>query len=237
MASTTLGSMSVDFFSAYFGLPRSRVSFNGSRAAALERMLSDSRAERKVVNLHWGYEHTNIPAPFQRDLAHRLVEVGADIIIGHHPHVPQGWELCGGKPIYYSLGNFNFWQFDGETNENNRWGYMVRYDLVSGAAKAIPYRINENYQPYRVFQAEEGELLARLEQLSQAIPEVDAHTWFTTEYAAWYAREMEVWRRRCREKRSPGLWLKWLAWLCLPMQWKYRMHAAIRRATLCLQRA
>lgn len=48
----TRDGMDVDFFSAYFNLPRLRVSYNGARADALERMLLDSNAERKIVNLH-----------------------------------------------------------------------------------------------------------------------------------------------------------------------------------------
>jgi len=101
------------------------------------------------------------------------VDAGADIIIGHHPHVPQGWERYQGKDIYYSLGNFNFWQFDTETTESNRRGYMVGYDLVSGEARPIPYRINENYQPYRVSCEEEADLLSKLNHLSEAARTVD----------------------------------------------------------------
>lgn len=222
---TTLDGMDVAFFSAYFGLPRLRVSYNGRKADTLERMLLDSKAQRKIVNLHWGYEHTDTPAPFQRELAHRFVDAGANIIIGHHPHVAQGWEVYCGVQIFYSLGNFNFWQFDTETSERNRWGYMVDYNFSTGAAKAIPYRINENYQPYLLSCEEQQGILSRLQGLSEAVCAVDFTTWFESEYAEWYAHEFSVWKRLCLDGGSLRLWIKWSAWLCMPMQLKYYVHA------------
>ncbi len=231
----TIEGVTVDFLSAYFSLPRLHVSYNGSKAAALERMLSESVAQRKIVNLHWGYEHTNVPAPFQRELAHRLIDAGADIIIGHHPHVPQGWEVYKGKSVFYSLGNFNFWQFDAETTERNRWGYMVDYDLASGKTEPILYRINDNYQPYRVTGADEADLLRILSKLSESVRVIDTGTWFKTEYAEWYAREIAVWKRRCLEKRSPQLYVKWIAWMCMPMQWKYRACVARHKTSAILR--
>lgn len=231
VASTTIGGIAVDFLAAYFTLPRWCLSYNGVRADALEKMLVTSTAERKIVNLHWGYEHTDVPAPFERQLAHRLIDAGTDLIIGHHPHVPQGWEVYNGKFIYYSLGNFNFCQFGGERNESCWWGYMVDYDLASGEVKRVPYRINENYQPFAVSGEEEQELTSRLHQLSKAISSIDDRTWFSTDYAGWYARETKVWKRRCLEQRSLPLWLKWFAWLCLPMQWKYRLYARCHHQT------
>jgi hypothetical protein len=226
VAELALGGISVDFLSAYFPLPRMRVSYFGRRADVLTRMLAESTAQRKVVNLHWGYEHSDVPAPFQRQLARRLVDVGADLIIGHHPHVPQGEEIFGNRSVYYSLGNFNFWQLDGETREDNRWGYMIDYDLDSNQAKPIPYRINDNFQPFLSSKEETDDLISRLTQLSQSILEVDESTWFRTQYAQWYAREMKVWKRRCGERPASKLWLKWAAWMCIPMQWKYRFHVA-----------
>lgn len=59
-----------------------------------------------VLYLHWGLEYQQVPEQWQRSLAHRLVGLGADAIIGHHPHVFQRVEYHQGKPIVYSLGNF-----------------------------------------------------------------------------------------------------------------------------------
>ena len=64
------------------------------------------QCDHLVVSLHWGEERFSIPAPRQIEQAHALIEAGAGIILGHHPHVLQGYEIYRGKPIIYSLGNF-----------------------------------------------------------------------------------------------------------------------------------
>jgi hypothetical protein len=58
-----------------------------------------------LVSLHWGIEQTHIPQSYQVRIAHEIIDSGADAIIGHHPHWPQGIEIYKGKPIIYSLGN------------------------------------------------------------------------------------------------------------------------------------
>ena len=61
-----------------------------------------------IVTLHWGGENTLKPILQQVSEAHRLVDAGADIIIGHHSHTLQLMEHFRGKPIYYGIGNFIF---------------------------------------------------------------------------------------------------------------------------------
>ncbi|HEY9161947.1 MAG TPA: CapA family protein [Desulfomonilia bacterium] len=224
VANTTIGDISVDFLSAYFAIPRLRMSYDGVRADVLENMLHNSDADRRIVNLHWGYEHTDVPAPFQRKLAKRLIDAGADLIIGHHPHVPQGFETYKSKFIFYSLGNFNFWQFDKETTYDNRWGYMVMYGLINGDIELIPYIINENFQPVPVSHEESQELISRVNILSERIHTTDDVHWFATDYAYWYKREFKVWSRHCLKCSSLSLWLKYLAWLLLPMNLRYYFH-------------
>ncbi|MHB1125716.1 MAG: CapA family protein [Bacillota bacterium] len=71
-----------------------------------------------VVSLHWGVEYADEPTPAQRELAHHLIDGGADLIIGHHPHTLQGVEVYRHGLILYSLGNFVFDQyFSRETQE------------------------------------------------------------------------------------------------------------------------
>lgn len=61
-----------------------------------------------VVGFHWGSEKSNYPDDVQQSLAHTAIDCGADLVVGHHPHVLQGIELYQGKYIVYSLGNFCF---------------------------------------------------------------------------------------------------------------------------------
>ncbi|MEX0268388.1 CapA family protein [Leptolyngbyaceae cyanobacterium UHCC 1019] len=78
-----------------------------------ERIAEDIKAIRDqvdwvVVNFHWGQELAEVPADWQIKLGHFTVDQGADVIVGHHPHVLQGAEIYKGRPIAYSLGNFIF---------------------------------------------------------------------------------------------------------------------------------
>ncbi|HPW65756.1 MAG TPA: CapA family protein [Salinivirgaceae bacterium] len=61
-----------------------------------------------ILYFHWGYEYVRIPSPRERKLAHKCIDVGADLIVGSHPHIYQGIEDYRGKKIVYSLGNFIF---------------------------------------------------------------------------------------------------------------------------------
>jgi len=63
-------------------------------------------ADLVIVLLHWGTEFSFYPDPKQISQAHAIIDAGADAIIGHHPHVLQGWETHKGKPIFYSIGSF-----------------------------------------------------------------------------------------------------------------------------------
>lgn len=62
-----------------------------------------------IVIVHAGREFIPIPPPYIRAAYRALADAGASIVIGHHPHVPQGIELWNGVPIVYSLGHFVFW--------------------------------------------------------------------------------------------------------------------------------
>lgn len=76
----------------------------------LEAAIGQYRGSKTVVvvNLHWGIESSGTPEHWQVDAAHSIIDAGADLIIGHHPHVLQGIEVYNGHYIVYSLGNFSF---------------------------------------------------------------------------------------------------------------------------------
>jgi len=77
-----------------------------------------------VLLLHWGDEHNIFINKDQQDTARQLIDLGVDLVIGHHPHVPQGYEMYKGKYIFYSLGNFLF-----TPREEYDWlPYDVRYE-------------------------------------------------------------------------------------------------------------
>jgi len=96
-----------------------------------------------IVYLHWGgrVEGGRYPDWGQNKIAHSIIDVGADIIIGHHPHVIQPMEIYKSKPVYYSLGNFCFDDIvsDGEViplTHDRRIGMMVKLELLESGLKS-----------------------------------------------------------------------------------------------------
>lgn len=83
-----------------------------------------------VVSLHWGIEYFHLPSPEQLRNARALVDSGADLVIGHHPHVLQGIERYKNGLIAYSLGNFVFsdilWKWQTPEGENRLSLFPVR---------------------------------------------------------------------------------------------------------------
>ncbi len=65
-------------------------------------------AEIIILSIHWGEEKATAPNEEQIEAAHRAIDLGADLVIGTHPHVLQGIEKYNGRYIFYSLGNFSF---------------------------------------------------------------------------------------------------------------------------------
>ncbi|MBO5151238.1 MAG: CapA family protein, partial [Methanobrevibacter sp.] len=118
---------------SYEALPYANGSSPGYSAydsADAQKQISDARGNGSdfiIASLHFGNEYSMSPNQDQEKIAHELIDNGADIVIGAHPHVPQGIEMYKGKPICYSLGNFMF-DLGTESTLND---YMVRIDLVN----------------------------------------------------------------------------------------------------------
>lgn len=76
----------------------------------VDKLIVDSKqqCDYLIVLPHAGLEHFTLPLPELRTLYRHFVDMGADAVIGGHPHVPQPWETYKNKPIVYSLGNFCF---------------------------------------------------------------------------------------------------------------------------------
>ncbi|MEX0918226.1 MAG: CapA family protein [Candidatus Paceibacterota bacterium] len=72
---------------------------------------AEARSDFQVVYVHWGNEYELVHSRAQEQLAHRFVDAGADLVVGHHPHVVQDVEVYNEALIFYSLGNFIFDQY------------------------------------------------------------------------------------------------------------------------------
>ena len=131
----------------------------GGKAEVIENInkLKKENAELIIASFHWGIERTLTPNDEQRELAYLAIDNGADLVIGHHPHVIQGIEKYKGKYILYSLGNFCF---GGNKNPADKDSMIFKQVFVlrdgkvldKGSATVIPCSISSetdrnNYQP------------------------------------------------------------------------------------------
>jgi poly-gamma-glutamate synthesis protein (capsule biosynthesis protein) len=88
-----------------------------------------------VVNFHWGDEGSSVPNEAQIRLAHAVIDAGADLIIGHHPHVFQGIEYYKSGIIAYSLGNF---VFGGNSREMNSETVVIKVEVGKNSWRCEP---------------------------------------------------------------------------------------------------
>jgi poly-gamma-glutamate capsule biosynthesis protein CapA/YwtB (metallophosphatase superfamily) len=95
---------------------------------------ADRRGEVVVVLPHWGDQYTHTPEPIQRVVSRRLVEAGADLVAGGHPHWVQGMDEVDGVPVIHSLGNF---VFDMDFNEPAREGVVLETTWWGDELKAL----------------------------------------------------------------------------------------------------
>lgn len=126
-------------------------SFDTAQKKFIDNAIRDLRqrgAELIVFNYHWGIEKSYHSDATQRAIGHYCIDQGADLVIGHHPHVVQEVEVYKGKPIAYSLGNL---VFGGNNNPSDKNCLIFRqnytFDLntrkISASShQAIPYKIS-----------------------------------------------------------------------------------------------
>ena len=95
--------------------------------SAISELKKQDSSSVVLVQLHWGIEHVSEPTTGQKQAAHQMIDAGADLIVGHHPHTIQTIEEYRGKMIYYSIGNFIFDQ----TAPINSEGLLVQIKITS----------------------------------------------------------------------------------------------------------
>jgi len=145
----------------------------GTAPAHLDMVVADVAGARRqadyvIVSFHWGIEASGVTNEYQRSTAHGAIDAGADVVIGHHPHVLQGIERYGKGIIFYSLGNFTF------------AGKSVTYDVSAivrlrfsdklRSAEILPLDVlygRVGFQPQPLKGGEGAAVIDRLNQLSK----------------------------------------------------------------------
>ena len=91
-----------------------------------------------VVVAHAGEEFTPLPSPYTRERYHKFLEMGADIVVAHHPHVPMNYETVGDKAIFYSLGNFIFDTDYQRSQFNTELGLLIKINFTEDDFSFVP---------------------------------------------------------------------------------------------------
>jgi len=137
--------------------------YSAYNSADAQKQISEARGNGSdfvIASMHFGNEYSRSPNQDQEKIAHELIDYGADVVIGAHPHVTQGVEMYKGKPICYSMGNFIFDLARADTQRD----YFVGMDLVNDTCELTIYPVYmSGYLPY-FMSAEDGKAL--LEELN-----------------------------------------------------------------------
>lgn len=131
---------------------RPGVAWSGEDDDVIEDIIAARRVHRAdivIPFMHWGWEDEPDPSPRLRAFARRMIDAGADLVVGGHPHVTQGAEYYRGKPIIYSLGNFLFNGFDTPATTTG-WVLSARVDRTGVVDwRTHVARLDANGVPHR----------------------------------------------------------------------------------------
>lgn len=114
--------------------------YSWSDLDAIQETINKIKAQCRwcVVVAHAGEEFTPLPSPYTRERYHKYLEMGADIVIGHHPHVPMNYETVGDKIIFYSLGNFIFDTDYQRSQHKTEFGIVVKINFTENGFSYEP---------------------------------------------------------------------------------------------------
>jgi poly-gamma-glutamate synthesis protein (capsule biosynthesis protein) len=157
---------------AEFFAARNRPGTAPAYPALFEADIRSARAmaDYVIVSFHWGKEGVGKPTSTQVDFAHRAIDSGADVVIGHHPHVLQGVEQYRHGVIFYSLGNFVF----GSMSKASDLGAIARITLDQGVkgVELIPVNVRNGevrFQPRLLSGKARQKAITRMATLSRSV--------------------------------------------------------------------
>lgn len=139
----------------FIGLNQVSANFDLDQAKQLVNSYKDKGIV--IINIHWGNEYALKSNSIQQEIAHKLIDNGGSIIIGHHPHVTQEIGVYNNKPIFYSLGNFIFDQYFSEETQR---GLALKFNFTKEAweIEILPIKSNVS-RPYLIEDDEKEQFL------------------------------------------------------------------------------
>jgi poly-gamma-glutamate synthesis protein (capsule biosynthesis protein) len=164
-----------------------------------------SNAKKKsdliIASIHHGIEYVDYPNKFIISLFRKAADYGANIVLGHHPHVPQGIEVYKDSLIAYSLGNFTSAAVDRDVRKTSYQKTAVAYftdepldenDMRTTESfilrikcnnsgvldhKLIPIKINDEFQPTIMGESDAKKMLERINEISEKFANLNDPVW------------------------------------------------------------
>ncbi len=128
-----------------------------------------SACDLLVISYHWGRMYRRNPTSRQVEVAHASVEAGADLVLGHHPHVLEGIEIYQGRPILYSMGNFVFDHVRADARQSAIFNLVYQWGAGWRIWITPVWITQERLGPEYTTGSQCGEILGRMIGLSESL--------------------------------------------------------------------
>jgi poly-gamma-glutamate synthesis protein (capsule biosynthesis protein) len=189
-------------------------------------------ADRVYVTPHWGKEGELAchPSPQQMRRAREWIAAGADGVFGHHSHTIHGHEVVNGKPVYYSLGNYQFDHVEAHDYPLAAFGLAVRLDpSLDDPAVAVrrSYLHQQTAGAVSVEPKDAKQLEQHFKQLSMDLMHWNTLTWARHVGPIYISKSRNSWRKRLRNNLIKTLPL-WAVWNVLPSTLLLRLGTLVR---------
>ena len=130
--------------------------FSWSDLETIEKAIKEIKETNRwcIIVSHAGEEFTALPSPYTRKRYMDFLDMGADIIVAHHPHVPMNYETFPGKAIFYSLGNFIFDTDYQRSQFNTEFGLFLKLKLNEESFSFEPFGIKIDRECERILEGD-----------------------------------------------------------------------------------
>jgi hypothetical protein len=166
-------------------------------------MVNDVRQAKEqanvvVMSIHWGVHLIPaVIAMYQYEVGHAAIDAGADLILGHHPHILKGIEIYKGVPIFFSIGNFAFESWTGHASPEGKALYRVKPDpeyptylFAPECRQTILVKIIVTNK--RIVQISFMPGMINKQGQTELLPHADKRSDSVCEYVEWACREQDL---------------------------------------------
>ena len=176
-----------------------------------------NKCDHLIISLHWGTENVFYPSPKQVILAHKIIDAGVSLVLGHHSHTFQPVERYGKGVIVYSLGNFQF-RHVGDINTKISAVLSVLLSKKGiDSFEILPTQIEDDYSVSLVINSEKNKYIQELQSISDIFEanKLNHKFWFEQIASEYLSGNLKAWKIRIRKYGFIHL-LQCLKWLVSP---------------------